>query len=74
MIGVGVTVVSGCGLILMAAVLYGEVAIVVLAILAGGVLITRWVAGGLLRAMARCDERDDSFVDPDPKPIKRRPF
>lgn len=74
MIGVGVTVVTGCGLILMAAVLYGEIAIVLLAVLGGCLLIVRWVAAGLLRLMANCDERDETFAAPDPKPAKRRPF
>lgn len=28
----------------------------------------------LLRHLANCDEREDAFADPDPKPVKRRAF
>lgn len=33
----------------------------------------KWLAI-TLRFMANCDERDDTYFDPDPKPIKRRAF
>lgn len=32
------------------------------------------IAAGLLRLLANCDERDDTYSDPDPKPVRRRAF
>lgn len=74
MIGVGITVASACGLMFIVALLWGEIAAVLLAVLLGCVLIVRGVGAGLRHVMANWDDRDDTYVDPDPKPTKRRAF
>ena len=47
-----------------------------MAVVAGIVIVTivSLIARAVLRLLANCDERDDSYSDPDPKPVRRRAF
>lgn len=74
MIGVGITVASACGLMFVVALLWGEIAAVLLAVLLVCVLAVRGAVAGLRYVMANLDERDDTYGGPDPKPTKRRAF